>query len=50
MPTRTLSNNLYDSQTQTLTREEVKDAVQKQLDDKIYELPDDPSKLELGDG
>ena len=48
--TRTLSNNLYDSQTQTLTREEVKDAVQKQLDDKIYELPDDSPRLELGDG
>ena len=47
----TLSNNLYGSQTQTLTREkeEIKNAVQKELDDKIYELPDDPPKLELGD-
>ena len=46
---RTPSNNLYDLQTQTLTRkrEKVKDAAQKELDDKIYELPDDPPKLEL---
>ena len=28
----------------------MKDAVQKELDDKIHELPDDPPKLELGDG
>ena len=48
----TSSNNLYGSQTQTLTREkeEIKNAVQKDLDDKIYELPNDPPKLELGDG
>ena len=48
----TPSNNLYGSQTQTLTREkeEIQNAVQKDLDDKIYELPDDPPKLELGDG
>ena len=48
----TSSNNLYGSQTQTLTREkeEIQNAVQKDLDDKIYELPDDPPKLELGDG
>ena len=47
----TPSNNLFGSQTQTLTREreEIKDKVQKELDDKIYELPDDPPKLELGD-
>ena len=46
---RTPSNNLYGFQTQTLTRkrEKVKDAAQKELDDKIYELPDDPPKLEL---
>ena len=46
------SNNLYGSQTQTLTREkeEIKNVVQKDLDDKIYELPNDPPNLELGDG
>ena len=46
---RTTPNNLYGYQTQTWTRkrEEVKDAVQRELDDKIYELPDDPPKLEL---
>ena len=46
---RTPPNNLYGYQTQTWTRkrEEVKDAVQRELDDKIYELPDDPPKLEL---
>ena len=45
------SNNLYGSQTQVLTRERVaEEAAQKYLDDKIYELPDDPLKLELGDG
>ena len=46
---RTPSNNLYGFQTQTWTRkrEEVKDVVQRELDDKIYELPDDPPKLEL---
>ena len=46
---RTTPNNLYGYQTQTWTRkrEEVKDAVQKELDDNIYELPDDPPKHEL---
>ena len=46
------SNNLYGSQTQLLTREkeEIKYAVQKELGNKIYELPDDPPELELGDG
>ena len=46
-----LSGNLFDSQTQTLTREkkQVKDNAQQELDDTIYELPD-PPKLELGDG
>ena len=46
---RTPTNNLYGYQTQTKTRkrEEVKEAVQKELDDKIYQLPDDPPKLEL---
>ena len=41
-------NNLCGSQTQTLTREkeEIKNPVQKELDDKIYELPNDPPKLE----
>ena len=48
----TPSNILYGSQTPTLTREkeEIKNAVQKELDDKIYKLPNDPPKLELGDG
>ena len=48
----THSNNLYGSETQTSTREkeEIKNAVQKKLDDKIYELHDNPPKLELGDG
>ena len=41
-------NNLYGSQTQTLSREQEKN-IQKELDHKIYELPDDPPKLELGD-
>ena len=47
----TPSNNLYSSQRQTTTRgkEEIKKAVQKELDDKIYELPHYPSTLELGD-
>ena len=38
--------------TQTLTREKektVKDNVQQQLGDTLYELPDNPPKLELGD-
>ena len=30
--------------------EEIKNAVQKELDDKIYKLPYDPPTLELGDG
>ena len=47
----TPSYNLYGSQTQTLTREkEKKMQYKKELDDKIYELPDDPPKHELGDG
>ena len=48
----TPSNNFYSSQTQALTREkeEIKNAVQKELDDKINELPDDPPKRDLGDG
>ena len=48
----THSNNLYGSQTQTLMREkeEIKNAVKKEFDDKIYELPNDPPKLELEDG
>ena len=47
----TTSNYLYGSQTQTLTREkeEIKNAEQKELGDKIYELPNDLPKLELGD-
>ena len=38
--------------TQTLTREKektVKDNVQQQLGDTLYELPDNPPKLELED-
>ena len=44
------SGNIFDSQTQTITRErgEVKDSVQKELDETIYKLLD-PPKLELGD-
>ena len=51
-PKFTPTNNLFGSQTQTLTREkeEIKDEVQKELDDKIYELPDDLPKLEHRDG
>ena len=30
-------------------KKEVKNAVRKELDDKIYEKPDDPPKPELGD-
>ena len=48
-----LTGNLFGLQTQTLTREKektVKDYVQQQLDDTLYELPDSPPKLELGDG
>ena len=46
---RTPPNNLYGYQTQAWIRkrEEVKDAVKKELDHKIYELPHDPTKLEL---
>ena len=44
-------NNLHGSQTQTLTREkeEIKNEVEKELDDKICELPGGPLRLELGD-
>ena len=48
-----LTGNLFFSQTQTLTREKqknVRDDVQQQLDYTLYELPDHPPKLELGDG
>ena len=34
-------------ETLTREREEIKDEVQKELDDKIYEVTDDPPKLEL---
>ena len=48
----TPSNNLYGSQTQKLTREkeEIKNAVQIELNNEIYELHNDPPKHELGDG
>lgn len=51
-PSKTPSNNLCGPQTQTLSREkeEVKDAVQKEIDAKMYELPDDLARLELEDG
>ena len=42
-------NNLSGSQAATVSREEVKNEIQKELDDKIYELPNDPPKLQLGD-
>lgn len=47
--TKAPSWNLFCSQTQTLTREkeEIKDSVQKELDNKTVELAD-PPKLELG--
>ena len=48
-----LTGNLFGSQIQTLAREKennVRDDVQQQLDDTLYELRDDPPKLELGDG
>ena len=47
----TPTNSLLGSQTQTLTRrkEETKDKVLEQLDEKIYKLPD-PPKFQLGDG
>ena len=48
----TPTNNLYSSLAQTLKREneEIQNTIQEELDDKIYELPDDIPKLELGDG
>ena len=48
----TLTNNLYSSLAQTLKREneEIQNTIQEELDDKIYELPYDIPKLELGDG
>ena len=50
-PSGTPSNNLYDSQIQVLTGERIaEDAAQKYPENIIYELPDDPPKLELGDG
>ena len=50
-PKFTETNNLFGSQTETLTREkeETKDKVLEEIDEKIYELRD-PPKLELGDG
>ena len=49
-----LSENIFGSQTETLTREKdqekvVQDSVQQELGDTIYQLPN-PPKLELGDG
>ena len=32
-----------------MSRKQEKNNIQKELDDKIYELPDDPPKLELED-
>lgn len=51
-PSKTPSNNLCGPQAQTLSREkeEVKDAVQKEIDAKMYELSDDLARLELEDG
>ena len=46
----TPSNNWYGTQTLTREREEIKDGVQKEFDNKIYELPNEPPRLELGDG
>ena len=51
--TSTPTNNLFGSQTQTLMKEKeegIKDKVLEEIDDKIYEIPDLPPKLELGDG
>ena len=50
-PKFTPTNNLFGSKTETLTREkeEIRDEVQKELDDKIYELPGELLNLELGD-
>ena len=47
----TPANNLFGSQTQTLTREkeETKDKVLEEIDEKIHEIPDLP-KLEQGNG
>ena len=47
----TPANNLFGSQTQTLTREkeETKDKVLEEIDEKIHDIPDLP-KLELGNG
>ena len=48
---QTPSNNLHSPQAQALSKkQEKKKNIQKELDDKIYELPVDPPKLELGDG
>ena len=50
-PAFTTSNNLHGSQPQTAReKEEIKNAVQKEFDNKIYELTNDPLQLELGDG
>ena len=50
-PKFTPTNNLFGSKIETLTREkeEIRDEVQKELDDKIYELPGELLNLELGD-
>ena len=50
-PKFTLTNYLFDSQTQTLAREkeETKEKALEEIDEKIYQVPD-PSKLELGHG
>ena len=50
-PKFTAPDNLFGSQTETLTREkeETKDKVLEEIDEKIYELRD-PPKLEQGDG
>ena len=50
--TQGLSGNSFGSKTQVLEREKEKlqDSVQKELDDTIYELPDPPKLVELGDG
>ena len=47
------ADNLFGSQTQTLIREkkeETRDKILDETDDKIYEIPDLPPKIELGDG
>ena len=50
-PKFTPTKSLFDSQTQTLTweKEETKEKVLEEIDEKIYQVPD-PSKLELGHG